>query len=212
MQQTAWLIGDDAEAIMNDLTAPNGYPPAQVWVPLDVTLAGHASRLPTFRSAWGTRTIAGEEWVDFEIPGATIAEAVGPEALVDPKTLAHGRALASNMRERDGILMVKVPRLFASVCTQWSYLTPGDITPSADEEAREWTVASLSAVHMWQPQMPSLIIMGSVARRANDTGFDYFNAGGRTTQWALKQQLRELAPMTLIRRATYTPLVPEIWL
>ncbi|MBK6764722.1 MAG: hypothetical protein IPG68_16300 [Micrococcales bacterium] len=37
MHLTAWLIGDDSQSILDDLTAPDGDPRAQIWVPLDST-------------------------------------------------------------------------------------------------------------------------------------------------------------------------------
>ena len=121
MNLTAWLIGDKAESILNDLTAPDGYPPAQIWIPLDRTLHYATKQLPRYRSAWAHRTTGTEQWVDFAAAADTIAEAVGPHALANPRSITLGKALLSNVQTRDGILMAKVPRYFSTVATDWTF-------------------------------------------------------------------------------------------
>ena len=133
MNLTAWLIGDKAESILNDLTAPDGYPPAQIWIPLDRTLHYATKQLPRYRSAWAHRTTGTEQWVDFAAAADTIAEAVGPHALANPRSITLGKALLSNVQTRDGILMAKVPRYFSTVATDWTFDQVGQVrsTPAA---------------------------------------------------------------------------------
>lgn len=47
-------------AFSDDLTAADGYPPAQVWVPLEASDLDIEPRLRRFRSAWARRTTDGE--------------------------------------------------------------------------------------------------------------------------------------------------------
>lgn len=109
MSLAAWLIGDDTQSILDDLTVPEGYPPAQIWVPLDSTIQTTSPQSRRYRSAWAHRTTDGEQSVGFAVPADTILETIGERALAHPESLTCGMALSSDVRTRDGVLMAKVP-------------------------------------------------------------------------------------------------------
>lgn len=215
---TAWLIGDGSESVLDGLTAEGGYPTAEVWVSLDSIRAGHVSRLPTHRSAWATRTANGQEWVDFAIPAQTVIHDVGRHALIDPGTLAYGCALATNIEERDGALMVKVPRYFTTVGTAWTYqpLGPESLITMCGQP-RVWTTVKHLNVRASMSRHPDLLIEACGPRRLSPRSEShrpdyYYNAAGRTPQSSIERELGLLHPNTVIRCAWITPHGTEVWL
>lgn len=127
---TAWLIGDVPQTLLDDLTARDGYPPAEVWVPIDSIARNNRNQRPKYRSAWAYRTTDNRQWLDVALPAETIIEVIGPQALAHPKTLTQIAVLATNTETRDGVLTAKVPPYFTTVATSWT-LTQGDQKPLA---------------------------------------------------------------------------------
>src|SRR5690606_39715657 len=112
----------------------------QLWVPLGPTT--HPTSLPKLRSAWVQRTTDGEQWVDFALPADTILESIGPQALAHPKALTYGTALQSDVQTRDGVLMVRVPRYFSTVGSQWTLDQNGQ-DPLITRRGRETTCTTI---------------------------------------------------------------------
>ncbi len=205
MNLTAWLIGDSAEGILNDLTAPDGYPPAHIWVPLDLTHQYATAQLPKYRSAWASRTSGGEDWVDFAVPAETIAEVVGRNALANPRTVTLGRALASNVQDRDGTVMAKVPKYFSTVTTEWTFDPVGQ-HPLITKRGREvtWTPAGqldLKASLGEPKRGPDLIIDDTGPRLIRRHVGKYYNVSGLKEASAVMTAIRRLTPDTPIRCA-----------
>jgi hypothetical protein len=205
MHLTAWLVGDDTERILDDLTAPDGYPRAQVWVPLDTTTGTASPQLRKYRSAWAHRTTDGVQWVDFAVPADTILEAVGAQALARPKTMTHGRALRSDVRTRDDVLMAKVPRFFSTVATQWTFEQVGQ-DPLITRRGRETTTTTignldLEASFRRDGGEPDLVIdhRGPLLfQRGRDR---YYNVSGWKNTRRVLAEIRELPSDTPIRCA-----------
>lgn len=202
MHLTAWLIGEDAENTLNDLTAPDGYPPAEVWVPLEASFATPSRQLLKYRSAWAYRTACGEQWVDFAMAADTILDAVGPRALANPRSLTHGTALRSNVQERDGVLMVKVPRYFSTVATQWTVEQVGQ-DPLITQRGREttWTTVGqldLKATLGDRERVPGLVIDQNGPRLLRRKQNKYYNVSGMKDAQTIKTAIRKMPPDTPI--------------
>ena len=205
MNLTAWLIGDKAESILNELTAPDGYPPAEIWVPLDRTMEYATKALPKYRSAWAHRTTNDEEWVDFAAAADTIIEAVGPHALANPRSVTIGKALLSNVQTRDGILMAKVPPYFSTVATEWTFDQVGQ-HPLISRSGRETAWTPIGRLDMkatlGNPKRgPDLIIDDNGPRMLRRHTRTYFNVSGMKEASSVMTAIRKLPPDTAIRSA-----------
>jgi hypothetical protein len=205
MHLTAWLIGDDTESILDDLTASNGYPRAQIWLPLDSTTHTTSPQLRRYRSAWAHRTTDGEQWVDFAVPADTILETIGARALAFPKSLTYGKALLSDVQTRDGVLMAKVPRFFSAVATQWTFEQVGQdplITRRGQETT--WTTVGeidLKASFRKNSSEPDLVIDHRGPRLLRREQGRYYNVSGWTQASRVITEIRQLPPATPIRCA-----------
>jgi hypothetical protein len=116
----AWLFGERAIDHMDAMTAPDGYPRAEAWLPLDV-VGTFDDGLKQWRSAWvQCPPENGEVWIEFGLPTPLITEYLGPRALISDFGMGHGKALRSNVRKREGTWMVKVPRFFETVTKFWT--------------------------------------------------------------------------------------------
>lgn len=121
MYLTAWLIGDDAVHHMKALTAPKERPPVEKWLPL-LSERKSDGDLDGYRSAFAFRIGPdGAQWVDFAVPPAVVAQALGPHALTPANMLALGSAPATALREVGGQWLVGVPRFFSTFTTAWTY-------------------------------------------------------------------------------------------
>lgn len=202
MHLTAWLIGHDAEAIFENLIAHNGYPKAQVWVPLESTKE-YATQMARYQSAWATRTTNGEQWIDFALPADVIKDAVGPDALAHPRTLTHGTALAKDVESRDGELMVMVPRYFSTVATQWSQQPVGQ-RPLVTKTGRETMWATLGQLDLKasfrrETNPPDLVVDEHGPRRRKANEDRYYNVSGLKEAGTVMTAIRKLPPDTPIR-------------
>ena len=204
MNLTAWLIGDDTESILDDLTAPNGHPPAQIWVPLDATTET-GSRLGRYRSAWAERTTDGEQWVDFAVPADTILEAVGAQALAHPKSVTYGSALLSDVQTRDGVLMAKVPRFFSTVATEWTLEQVGQdpLLTKLGKETTSTTVGELNLKGSFRKATgePGLVSDHRGPQLFQRDQHRYYNVSGYTSTSRILTGIRQLPPETPIRCA-----------
>ena len=203
MSLTAWLIGDDTESILDDLTAPEGYPRAQLWVPLDPTT--HPTGLPKHRSAWVQRTTDGEQWVDFALPADTILESIGQQALAHPKALTYGTALQSDVQTRDGVLMVRVPRYFSTVGSQWTLDQNGQ-DPLITRRGRETTCTTIGELDLkascrQDATEPDLVIDERGPRRLRRDKGRYYNVSSWVLANRVMNEIRKLPPGTTIRCA-----------
>lgn len=205
MHLTAWLIGDDTESILDDLTAPNGYPPAQTWVPLDSTTNTTSPQLRRYRSAWAHRATDDEQWVDFAVPADTIRDTVGAQALAHPKSLTYGTALQSDVTTRDGVLMAKVPRFFATIATQWTLEQVGQdpLITRRGQETTSTTIGQLDlkASFRRDSSEPDLVIDHRGPRLLRRTQGRYYNVSGTKQTSRLMTELRQLPPETPIHCA-----------
>lgn len=205
MNLTAWLIGQNAESILDDLTAPDGRPPAHIWVPLDSGSNTKPAQLARYQSAWAQRVADDEQWVDFAVPADTILEFLGPQALARPKSLTHSTALLSDVQTRDGVRMVKVPRYFSTVTTQWTLEQVGQdplITRHGQETMRT-TLGELNLKGSFRrgESQPGLVIDDRGPRMlAGDKG-RYYNVSGWTESNRLLTEIRKISPDTPIRCA-----------
>jgi hypothetical protein len=205
MSLTAWLIGDDTQSILDDLTAPDGYPRAQIWVPLDSRTNTTSPQLHRYRSAWAHRTTDGEQWVDFAVPADTILETIGARALAHPKSLTYGTALSSDVRTRDGVLMVKVPRYFSTVATQWTYQQVGQ-DPLITRRGKETTCTTVGELDLKNSfrrnnSQPDLIIDHRGPRQLSRGNGRYYNVSGWKGTSRVMTEIRQLPPATPIRCA-----------
>lgn len=204
MNLTAWLIGEDAESILNDLTAPGGRPRAEVWVPLDSTVET-GPRLGRYQSAWAERTNDGEQWVDFALPADTILEAVGAQALAHPKSLTYGTALRSDVQTRDGVIMAKVPRFYFTVAVEWTLEQVGQdpLITKTGQETTSTTVADLNLKSSFRQDSgePGLVIDERGPRLFQPDQCRYYNVSGFTSISRVLTEIRQLPPETPIRCA-----------
>ena len=208
MHLTAWLIGDDALSILDDLTAPDGYPRAQIWVPLDSTVRTKTAQLRRYRSAWAHRTTDGVEWVDFAVPADTIVEAIGEQALDHPKSLTHGTALLSDVQTREGVLMVKVPRYFGTVATQWTVEQVGQ-DPLITRRGRETTCATIGELDLKRSFRreggeADLVIDHRGPRMLRSDRRRYYNVSGSRDAGRVLSEIRQLPADTPVRCAWCT--------
>lgn len=205
MHLTAWLIGDDTEGILDDLTAPDGYPRAQIWVPLDSTTNTTSPQLRRYRSAWAHRTTDGEQWVDFAVPADTIVEHIGARALAHPKSLTYGKALLSDVDTRDGVLMAKVPRYFSTVATQWTHQQVGQdpLITRRGKETMCTTVGELDlkASFRRHSSEPDLVIDHRGPRQLRPGKGRYYNVSGWKDASRVMTEIRQLPAHTPIRCA-----------
>ncbi|MCU0298173.1 MAG: hypothetical protein MUF33_06600 [Candidatus Nanopelagicales bacterium] len=209
MHRTAWLIGDVADSILDSLTAPAGYPPAEIWVPLESTAAAHPHRMPRYRSAWAFRTRGGEQWLEFALPADTIMEAVGPHALAYPGTLTHTKALASHTKTREGVFMAKVPRYFTTVATSWASSESQPLRLKGKREAAAATLGDLDLRNYTGHNheiKPSLLIGpdGPLLLTRVHPNPRFYNVSCFLSAGRVLSALRKLPPETSIRSITYT--------
>lgn len=211
MPHTAWLIGDHTDTVLNDLTAPDGYPPADIWISLDATAPNARHRMPRYRSAWAYRTTDGEEWLDFAIPADTIVSEIGPHALAHPKSLTQGKALVSNTQTRDGVLMVRVPRYFTTVATSWTY-AEGTQKPLLLRHGGETFASTLGEMDLrrytdYSNDGPDLIITESgpsLLSRRRAYQVTYYTVAGTRNFSRVISTLRKLPLDTPIHSVEYT--------
>lgn len=212
MPNTAWIIGNVDDRVLEDLTAPDGYPPAQIWIPLESAAPTQRGRMPRYHSAWGYRTTDSEEWIDFAIPADTILEAIGPHALAFPKSLTQTAALASDVATRDGVLMVRAPRFFTTVATGWQF-GEGEHKPLALKKMRqafEGTLAELDLSHYTDHYYgdrdePELIVTEDGPLLLSSTHrATYYTVERLSSLSRVKTALRKLPPETVIRAVGYT--------
>ena len=202
MHLTAWLIGDDSQSILDDLTAPNGYPRAQIWVPLDSTTNTTSPQLRRYRSAWAHRTTEGEQWVDFAVPADTILATIGAQALAHPKSLTHGKALLSDVQTRDGVLMAKVPRYFSTVATQWTFEQVGQ-DPLITRRGKETTCTTVGELDLKTSfrrdnSEPQLVIDHRGPRLLQRDRGRYYNVSGWQDANRVMTEIRQLPSATPI--------------
>ena len=205
MSLTAWLIGDDTESILDDLTAPGGYPKAQTWVPLDETTPTTPLRLPNWQAAWVHRTGDGEQWVDFAVPAEVIQASLGAHALAFPKSLTYGTALTSDVRIREGALMARVPAYFSTVAAQWTLEHVGQ-DPLITRRGKETTCTTigeldLKASFRQNSSEPDLVIDHRGPRRLQRGKSRYYNVSGWKSAAKVMTEIRQLPPTTTIRCA-----------
>lgn len=205
MYLTAWLIGDEAESILNDLMEPDGYPPAVTWVPLESAAPSPGTQMPQYRSAWGVRMTDGAQWIDYAIPPDTVAAYVGPQALVHPKTLATGRALVSNVELHQGEFMVKVPRYFGTFGTHWTYEQVGR-NPLVTRAGEDTSITSMGALDLDKSfrafgDEPPLLIDANGPQLFAWRRDTYYNASTSRSAREVLNDLTQLATDTPIRCA-----------
>lgn len=205
MSLTAWLIGDDTESILDDLTAPNGYPNAQTWVPLNATMPTTSSRLPNCQAAWVHRTTDGEQWVDFAIPADVIQESLGAQALAFPKSLTYGSALASNVQTREGAFMARVPAYFSTVAAHWTVDQVGQ-DPLITRRGKETTCTTIGELDLkssfrQNSSEPDLVIDHRGPRRLQRGKSRYYNVSGWKSAAKVMTEIRQLPTTTTIRCA-----------
>ncbi|HPJ19637.1 MAG TPA: hypothetical protein PK635_11005 [Actinomycetota bacterium] len=205
MPLTAWLIGDDTESILDDLTASGGHPRAQIWIPLESTTHTSSPQLRRYRSAWAHRTIDGEQWVDFALPADTILETIGAQALAHPKALTYGKALSSDVQTRDGALMAKVPRYFSTLATQWTLEQVGQ-DPLITRSGRETTCTTVGELDLKSSFRkgrgePDLVIDHRGPRLLRRDKGRYYNVSGWKEPSRVMTEIRQLPPATPIRCA-----------
>lgn len=205
MTLTAWLIGDDTQSILDDLTAPGGYPRAHVWIPVDSTIQTSSPQLRRYQSAWAHRTTDTEQWVEIAVPADVILEAVGAWALAHPKSLSYSRALLSDVQTRDGALAARVPRYFRTIASQWTVEQVGQ-DPLITRRGRETTCATigeldLKASFRRDQSQPDLVIDHRGPRLLKRSTGRYCNVSGWTNPSRIMTELRQLPPDTPIRSA-----------
>ncbi len=134
----AWLFGEQAIDHMDAMTAPDGYPRAEVWLPLDVSGTSDDG-LVRWQSAWAQCPPAnGEVWIEFGLPTHVITERLGPHALTSVFGMERTKALRSDVRKRHGEWMVKVPRFFKTVTEYWTS-DPQDRAPLTTADGQSST-------------------------------------------------------------------------
>lgn len=208
MYLNAWLIGDDHEHILDDLIAPDGIPPAKEWIPLDSSHPGAPPEMPGFRSAYGYRESDGVQWIDFAIPPSVIREWIGPRAMVDPRGLAYGKALRSNVETREGIQVVKVSRYFDTFGSAWTFEQVGrDPLITIDgEQTGQTTVGNLDLDRsfLWSSSEPVLIIDDVGPRLFSRRLGSYYNVMGMTKCTSVLESITSLSPDTPVRCVWFT--------
>lgn len=183
MYLTAWLIGDDAEEHMKALTAPKDQPPAEKWLPLESQRVAGRGDLDEFRSAYAFRTgPGGEQWVDFAVPPAVVANALGPQALAPPRTLAQSSAPCTALEKRAGIWMVKVPRFFRTFTTAWTREMVGrdPLITRSGERTNRTTIGELATKDSFRlyGSEPALLVNSEGPRLHAWRKHGYYNVGG----------------------------------
>ena len=208
MYLNAWLIRNDNEHVLDDLTAPDGRSRAMVWIPLKVTHESKTEVLPEFRSAFGYRHHDGEEWVDFAMPPQVVREWLGPQAIVHPKCLALGKASGSNVRTNDGIVEVKVPRYFDTLGSAWTFEPVGrdPLVTRSGEETNQTTVCDLDIDASFRHFMaePVAIIDSSGPRVFARRRDSYYNVGEMTRSSTVLESIAQRSPDTVVRCVWFT--------
>lgn len=141
----AWLFGEQAIDHMDAMTAPDGYPRAEAWLPLDV-IGTSGDGLAQWQSAWvQCPPDRGKVWIEFGLPTHLITEYLGPRALISDFGMGYARALRSDVQKRDGQWMVKVPRFFDTVTEFWTTEPQDDalLTTTDGHKAAGTTVGAL---------------------------------------------------------------------
>ncbi len=185
MYLTAWLIGDDAEDHMKALTAPKDQPPAEKWLPLEAHRESKGGDLDEFRSAYAFRTGPGEQrWVDFAVPPEAVANALGPQALAPPRTLALSSAPCTALEKRAGIWMAKVPRFFDTFTSAWTYEMVGrdPLITRGGAQTNRTTVSELAIKESFRLYggEPTLLVTSAGPRLHAWRKHGYYNVGGLT--------------------------------
>jgi len=187
---------------MMALTAPKDQPPAEKWLPLRDVDDGTGG-LPRARSAYALRNgPSGEQWLDFAVPPAVVADSLGPKALTPPRTLAQGSAPSSALRKRDGIWTVKVPRFFCTITTGWTDEMVGRnplITRSGAQTSRS-TVGGLAIEESFRrfSNEPDLLVDSDGPRMHSWRRDGYYNVGGLTHTEDVMAHIASLPPDTSV--------------
>lgn len=156
-----WVFGQESMDHLRSLVAPPHSPPADVWLPLDVQLAGDSPGLPKWRSAWNWKVdSSGHRMLEIEQPGPYILEHLGPRALVLPRGLASTQVRSEYVERVDGKWMVKVPRFYTVVGDQLAPEVPDRplLTTRDGRTTTEATVGTLDVdasldMFRWDPEL-----------------------------------------------------------
>jgi hypothetical protein len=199
---TAWLIGDEAVKHMRALTAPKDRPPAEKWLPL-CSERESGDDLDGYRSAFAFRVgPRGQQWVDFAVPPAVVAAALGQHALAPRKSLAMGSAPATALRQDGGQWLVGVPRFFTTFTTGWTYELVGrnPLITRRGEETGRVAAGDLAIEESFRRffDEPALIVGSAGPRLQSPRSGGYVNVGGLTRTDDLMAEIAALAPDTQI--------------
>lgn len=118
------VIADDPKSLMNSLIHHNGNPPAEVWLPLDVThetgQSGWQTIIPYPDEAAYPWPYAVRDWVHCVWPTAFLREQLGPYALLADAAIDSAGVDQQNIEKRDGRWYAQVPRFFDTIGDYWS--------------------------------------------------------------------------------------------
>lgn len=124
------VMAADPTPLMTSLIHEYGYPPADVWLPLDVTG-------PAARSGWQTVTpypedaarpwpFKEENWVHCAWPTSFLREQLGPCAILNDAAINQRGVEHFNVQQRGGRWCAQVPRFFDTIGDHWSLQTHPD--------------------------------------------------------------------------------------